>query len=65
MTTGTVKLGIIEKILPLDSMEVLLEIQSLIDKTLKGKSASFGNKPKKQTFEEWNLQFQDEEEYQS
>lgn len=63
MTVENVKLKIIEKLLPLNNLEVLLKIQSFLGKTLP--SEDVPTKPsdssKEQTFEEWNLQFEDDE----
>jgi hypothetical protein len=63
MSIETIKLGIIKKILALERMEVLMEIQSLIDKTLKDMPTSPepDSLPNKMSFEEWSLQFEDEE----
>jgi hypothetical protein len=64
MTVENVKLSIIEKILALNSMEVLLKIQSLVGKTLKDKQSELApdNVFKGQSFEEWSLQFEDDED---
>ncbi|MBK9014574.1 MAG: hypothetical protein IPM82_11110 [Saprospiraceae bacterium] len=63
MSVENVKLNIIEKLLPLNNLEVLLKIQSLLGKTLHGGvvPANPDDSPKEQTFEEWNLQFEDDE----
>jgi hypothetical protein len=63
MTIENVKLNIIEKLLPLNNLEVLLKIQSFLGKTLPNGVVTnqIEDAPETQTFEEWSLQFEDDE----
>ncbi|MBI5914360.1 MAG: hypothetical protein HY842_03220 [Bacteroidetes bacterium] len=63
MTAENIKLNIIEKLLPLDNLDVLLKIQSFLGKTLKngGGQVTKDDATGGQAFEEWNQQFEDDE----